>query len=89
MSELSFYDKEPRPWPNPLLTSASIVGHITDTTCRLWIRVFQPSKYWLVVSKEPFTVGDRHKAPKLSTRADPAQSRFRHRRRRSGLRRRQ
>ncbi len=51
-SPLAFYDREDRPWPNDRLTNAAIVGHTTTTTCRLWIRVWQPGAYWLVLSEE-------------------------------------
>ena len=49
---LSFLDKEDRPWPNPRLTSASIVGHTTETSTRLWVRVKEPGAYELVISRE-------------------------------------
>ena len=34
----SFVFKTDRPWPNPPLTVAAIVGHSTPTTTRLWLR---------------------------------------------------
>ena len=34
----SFVYKTDRPWPNPSLTIAAIVGHTTPTTVRLWLR---------------------------------------------------
>jgi alkaline phosphatase D len=54
MGKLDFYDRGPdRPWSNPRLTSAAIVGHTTDTSTRLWVRVQEPGKYWLMVSDQP------------------------------------
>lgn len=50
---LPFYDPQTRPWPNPLLTRASIIGHTTPTSVRLWFRVSEPGEYWLVVSRHP------------------------------------
>ncbi len=63
MSELSFYDKTRRPWVGTRLTNASIVGHTTRTTTRLWVRAWEKDKhgqptdgeglYWLAVAKKP------------------------------------
>ena len=51
MGKLDFYDRGPdRPWANPQLTSAAIVGHTTSTSARLWVRVWAPGTYWLLVS---------------------------------------
>ena len=50
---LNFYHPTERPWPNPLLTRTSIVGHTTPTTVRLWFRVSSPGDYCLVVAKNP------------------------------------
>ncbi|MDF1838794.1 MAG: alkaline phosphatase D family protein [Planctomycetota bacterium] len=35
------------------LKSAAIVGAMTPTTCRLWIRAYHPGRWWLVVTSEP------------------------------------
>lgn len=50
---LNFSDPEKRPWPNPCLKTASIIGHTTPTSVRLWLRVAQPGDYCLVVAKNP------------------------------------
>lgn len=51
MKRLHFYDREDRPWPCTRLTTASIVGHTTATSVRLWIRVNEPGTYFLVVGE--------------------------------------
>jgi alkaline phosphatase D len=53
MPDLTFYDREDRPWPNARLTNAAIVGHTTDTTVRLWARVYEEGTYCLLVSETP------------------------------------
>lgn len=53
MSHLSFYNPQTLPWPNPRLETASIIGHTTPTSVRLWFRVSAPGDYWLVVSRQP------------------------------------
>ena len=63
MSELSFYNKTRRPWVGARLTNASIVGHTTETTTRLWVRAWEEDKhgqptdgkgpYWLAVATSP------------------------------------
>ncbi len=57
VSRLSFYDKEDRPWPGARLTSAAIIGHTTQTGARIWIRVWEPGDYCLVLSKTKIDVG--------------------------------
>lgn len=52
-SKLSFYDREDRPWPLLRLTSSAIVGHVTQTTARVWVRVHKPGAYCLIVSSGP------------------------------------
>lgn len=37
------------------ITTMAIIGHTTDTSCKLWIRVFRSATWWLVVSEKPFT----------------------------------
>ncbi|MDH3440877.1 MAG: alkaline phosphatase family protein [Gammaproteobacteria bacterium] len=51
LSKLKFYDKEDRPWPSNRLTSSAIVGHVTTTTARIWVRVHKPGTYCLIVSE--------------------------------------
>jgi alkaline phosphatase D len=53
MQRLHFYDREDRPWVSGRLTTASIVGHTTSTTVRLWVRVYEQGDYHLVVAREP------------------------------------
>lgn len=50
---LNFYDPDERPWPNPRLNCATIIGHTTTTSVRLWFRASEPGNYWLVVSLRP------------------------------------
>ena len=45
----SFVNRTDRPWPNPRLKIASVVGHATDTSVRLWLRTGQPGRYSLLV----------------------------------------
>jgi len=35
------------------LQSMAIVGHTTDSSCKLWVRLYKPAKWWLVVSEKP------------------------------------
>ena len=56
LDSLKLYDRESRPWPCPRLTSASIVGHTTDTSTRIWVRVWEKGTYCLVVSEQPIDV---------------------------------
>ena len=53
MQRLHFYDREERPWISDRLTTASIVGHTTATSVRLWIRVQAPGDYHLIVARAP------------------------------------
>lgn len=64
---LNFYDPQKRPWPNPRLSSGSIIGHTTATSVRLWFRVREAGGYWLVVSRHPiptegtpYLIGENH-----------------------------
>ncbi len=40
---------------NPKLASMAIVGHTTRSACRLWVRVYRPGRWWLVVTKRPLS----------------------------------
>ena len=62
VSRLSFYDKEDRPWPGARLKRAAIVGHTTQTTVRIWVRVREPGDYCLILSKKEI---DAEKQPRL------------------------
>ncbi|MBP6365733.1 MAG: alkaline phosphatase family protein [Nitrosomonas sp.] len=54
MKTFDFYDRgADRPWINPLLTSAVIVGHTTTTSTKLWLRAYQENTYRMVISSEP------------------------------------
>ncbi len=46
---LSLVFKDIRPWPNQLLERASIVGHTTTETCRIWVRVADLGDFTLLV----------------------------------------
>ena len=37
------------------LYSASIIGHTTAHSARIWIRLYEPGQWTLVVSKQPFS----------------------------------
>jgi len=43
--EHSFVYKNDRPWPNPRLKRAAIVGHTTADSTRLWFRTAAPGDY--------------------------------------------
>jgi alkaline phosphatase D len=45
----SFVYKNDRPWPNPRLKRAVIIGHTTDQSARVWIRTAAPGNYTLLV----------------------------------------
>ena len=45
----SFVFKTDRPWPNPPLTVAAIVGHTTPTTARLWLRTGRTGQFTLLL----------------------------------------
>ncbi len=68
----TFYDKEDRPWPSLRLTSSAIVGHTTDTTSRIWVRVSEPGSYCLLVSEQEIPKEGR---PGLSEEDTPQLSR--------------
>lgn len=54
MKNFEFYDRGgDRPWINPLLTNAAIVGHTTTITAKLWMRAYQENDYRMVVSPTP------------------------------------
>ena len=60
MPKLDFYDRGPdRPWLNERLTTAAIVGHTTDTSVRLWVRVWGPAKYCAFLSEAPIPAETR------------------------------
>ena len=45
----SFVFKTDRPWPNPSLTVAAIVGHSTPTSARLWLRTGRTGQFTLLL----------------------------------------
>ncbi len=55
MGTLDFYDKPDRPWPNPRLSNAAIVGETTEHSVKLWVRTYAPGEYWVVIATQPLT----------------------------------
>ena len=53
----SFVFKTDRPWPNPPLQVAAIVGHATPTSVRLWLRTGRTGEFSLLLYPES-EVGD-------------------------------
>jgi alkaline phosphatase D len=47
--ENSFIFKNDRPWPNPRLKRAAIVGHTTHDSVRLWFRTANPGNFTLLL----------------------------------------
>ncbi len=47
--ENSFIYKNDRPWPNPRLKRAAIVGHTTETSTRIWFRTAAPGEFTLLL----------------------------------------
>lgn len=47
--ENSFIYKNDRPWPNPRLKRAAIIGHTTETSTRIWFRTAAPGKFSLLL----------------------------------------
>ena len=45
----SFVFKTDRPWPNPRLKVAAIVGHATEDSARVWLRTGRPGAFSLLV----------------------------------------
>ncbi len=43
--------REDKPWPNPRMGNGAIVGHVTDTTARLWVRIRDGHESTLVVAE--------------------------------------
>lgn len=60
---LDFYNRNQRPWPTPRMATASIIGHTTSTTTRLWLRLWTAGEFYLVVSRKPLGPGDPSLAP--------------------------
>lgn len=53
MKTFHFYDRgSDRPWINPMLTNAVIVGHTTATSTKLWMRAYQENSYRMVICPE-------------------------------------
>ena len=53
----SFVFKTDRPWPNPPLAVAAIVGHATPTSVRLWLRTGRTGEFSLLLYPET-AIGD-------------------------------
>lgn len=45
----NFESRNDRPWPNPYLDAAAIVGHTTATSCRLWLRTGRTGNFTLLL----------------------------------------
>src|SRR5689334_22012639 len=59
MKTFHFYDRgADRPWINPMLTTAAIVGHTTATSTRLWMRAYQENTYRMVLCPQPLLKDD-------------------------------
>ncbi|SCX84741.1 alkaline phosphatase D family protein [Nitrosospira sp. Nsp13] len=59
MKTFHFYDRgSDRPWINPMLTNAVIVGHTTATSTKLWLRAYQENSYRMVICPEPLLGND-------------------------------
>ena len=56
--EDSFIYKTERPWPNPRLTIASIVGHTTATSTRLWFRTAGLGQFTVLLYSWPGSAGN-------------------------------
>jgi len=54
----SFVHRSERPWPNPRLKRAAIVGHTTTTTTTLWVRTGSLGKFKLLLFPEDQTLFD-------------------------------
>lgn len=52
----SFVFKTDRPWPNPRLRVAAIVGHTTENSVRLWLRTGQPGRFTLLLYAQGETI---------------------------------
>lgn len=54
ISSLSMYNKgEDRPWANNRIDTAAIVGHVTSTSAKVWVRNWEPGNVWLALSTMP------------------------------------
>ena len=49
---LDLIHKTERPWPNPRLKIAAIIGHTTATTSRVWVRTGQEGEFQLLHFRE-------------------------------------
>ena len=52
----SFVFKTDRPWPNPRLRVAAIVGHTTEHSVRLWLRTGRPGRFTLLLYNRDLTL---------------------------------
>lgn len=53
IKNLDFYNREDRPWQNPLLDRTAIIGHVTESTAKIWVQVRTTGKYKIVIDKFP------------------------------------
>ena len=58
MAKLDFYDKLERPWPNNRLERATIIGHTTPVSSRVWVRTKNEGRHHLIVSTAPIRAGN-------------------------------
>jgi len=57
-AKLDFHGMEERRWTGPRLRNATIVGHTTTSSTRLWVRTRKEGKYHLILCENRLTLDD-------------------------------